>query len=211
MAATITYKGTGEAYYMRRDVLAPEIFGVTGDGYDLHVLASASGMLAEILRREGLTPGDVVRQVGLVELERRLATGELPHETDEGYIEILYSSDSFRDLLDGLSATKECGWQIPGTRELESDATPTSQDRSTTEALCRACSLPDERVICTHLRHPTNLPVRTSGASTARGFDAAVTSLGIAYPPDDWTRRGERCLAAFEIACTRFAFAFARG
>ncbi len=163
MTPKISYHGVGEALFGGRDVLAPEIFAVTGDGYDIRFLATASGTLGKILEDRGVQPGDVVRTAGLIQLERRLASDELPQRVDEGYEEVLFASDNYDELVGLESAGKECAWQIRDGRGLECDATPAGQERATTEAVCHACALPDERLICAHLRHPTNLPIRTFG------------------------------------------------
>jgi hypothetical protein len=182
MALTIRYAGQGEALYGRRDVFAPEIFSIDGDGYDIKVLAVASGTLGEMLEHDGLNQAELVRRAGLTELESRLAAGEVPQESDEGYIEILYSSDQHADLARVHESAKSCDWQVRGDRGLECDATPVGQDRSTTLATCAKCAMPDARIVCAQLRHPTNLPVRTFG-----GFErlAGPAMCELGNEPDD--------------------------
>jgi hypothetical protein len=88
VAATITSLGVGEALFARRDVLAPEVFAVKEGGYDLNVVAAASGTLGQILRHRQIGAGDAIRKAGLIELERRISAEEL-EQPDEGYVEIL--------------------------------------------------------------------------------------------------------------------------
>ncbi len=116
-----------------------------------------------ILGHREVNAGDVLRQAGLSEIERRLSTGEMPQQPDEGYVEILYSSEESDELVALDGSAKQCAWQVRTERGVECDATPIGEERVTTQATCRGCALPDARVICAQLRHPTNLPIRTFG------------------------------------------------
>jgi hypothetical protein len=189
----ITYVGEGQALWGRRDVLSPSIFDIRGDGYELRVLVAGSGSLGIGLRDRGLDYSPLMRLAGVTEIERRLAAGELPRENpDEGYIEILYTSDRGEELAALNASAKQCTWQVRVARDgLECDATPVGQERVTTLATCGACGLPDSRLLCSNLRHPTNLPVRTYSAGLRgrvavgrRASDTRGVGVPDRLPPD---------------------------
>lgn len=177
MAPTITYRGQGQAMYRGRDTGVPEIFRVSEDGYDIAFVAVASGTLHTMLQQRGVEQSALIRRAGLAELERQLVSDELPRENDEGYVEKMYSSNDFDDLVALRGSAKECAWQERTNRGLECDATQLGQERATTQATCAACALTDERLICAHLSHPRNVPVRAMG-SFERVAGPALCELG---------------------------------
>jgi hypothetical protein len=91
---------------------------------------------------------------GLDELERRLRAGIFPPEEGD-YDTVLFTSDQY-DLLRAIAdREKHCVWQERLARGWICKATPAGGNDRTTATLCASCVMPDARVLCVHLMHPT--------------------------------------------------------
>jgi hypothetical protein len=113
---------------------------------------------------KGLTNADllgVMLEAGLDDLERGLAAGIYPPDGADR-LEVMFTSDSDDRLWAYEDREKHCRWQTRTEIGWSCEATPDlDHDRRTTAVLCAGCVMPDERVICPHLVHPSIHLVRS--------------------------------------------------
>jgi hypothetical protein len=97
---------------------------------------------------------------GLEELERGLRAGIYPPTDGGDFHEHAFLSDDYDRLRAFGNREKECLWQERQPRGYVCHATPAGSDERTTTTLCAGCVVPDSRVICAHLMHPSIHAIR---------------------------------------------------
>ena len=107
-----------------------------------------------------------------------------PNETQEWKI----TGDDVDELL-SVAGPKACDYQITEQRDLYC-AAASKDDKTrvgsagihmvapTSQAICGNCALPDGRVLCSHLSHPSVAVLQALGAPTSRFLGSALCAQG---------------------------------
>lgn len=147
-------------------------FRVTKDGEQFcqgRIRASRSLMHCGSMRS---IDWDVVFDTLLLgELEARFAA-DLVNESDGAVDVVLSGAEAEQTILELAAGGKRCKWLVADDGKGDfCTATPDHRE-PTTPPLCGTCEMPDSRVVCSALVHPT---VRFQGGMTIGGSNGAVT------------------------------------
>lgn len=140
----------------RHDALPPVLLTVsTGVGEVFRFAVTMAGTAAVAFRDLSTDgQGRILAEAGLDDLEAGLRAGIYPpHEGDA--FERMFTSDDVERLERYRDRQKRCAWQERQPRGWFCAATAPAADPRTTDSLCRRCPIPDERVICAQLVHPS--------------------------------------------------------
>lgn len=153
-----------------RDSLPPLLLLVDmGDRRVLHLGVTMTRQAAIGFRDlTGEETATLLLRVGLEELERGLRAGIYPRAVGDEYEELVFKSDDYERLRAYRDPEKECLWQERKPRGYICQATPEGSDARTTSAMCAGCVIPDERMICAHLAHPSIHAVTTESGGYER-------------------------------------------
>ncbi|HEY2939281.1 MAG TPA: hypothetical protein VGJ27_05680 [Gaiellaceae bacterium] len=131
---------------------------------------------------------------GLDELERRLRAGIYPPEESD-YDNVLFTSEQYEHLRAMVDREKDCLWQERLARGWICTATRPGGDERTSAPLCGGCLIPDERILCTHLMHPTIDALGKGRIKVRAVVESPLCNIG--KDPDD----GAKChLGGLECA-----------
>ncbi len=139
---------------------------------------------------------ELLPKIGLECILRKIAGGDYPDISTNGFQNILIDSPEQLDSYINKYSKKNCKFQSEETRGLMCNAHPITDelDGMTSRILCQKCLLPDSRTLCSYLVHPQVVGSKSqkklerliSWAICEKGVDAGNTSKCVPGGNDCW-------------------------